>query len=100
MTKFAAVALLAILGSAPAFAASAEVRDAAALSASAPLAVSAGKMLYGTDGKRIGQIYRVTGTGDVQLIVAARLVTVPATTLSEVNGKVTTSLSKTDLNRR
>ena len=100
MTKFVAVALLAVLGSVPAFAASAEVREAAAPSASAPLAVSAGKMLYGTDGKRIGQIYRVTGAGDVQLIVAARLVMVPAATLSDVNGKITTSLTKADLNRR
>lgn len=66
----------------------------------AGVAVTAGKMLYGPDGKRIAQVYRVTSTGDVQVILASRLITVPASTLSDVSGKVTTSITKTDLNRR
>ena len=65
--------------------------------AAAPVEVNAGKMLYAANGYRIAPIYRVTEEGNPQVIMNGRLVTVPASTLSDVDGKVTTSLSKKEV---
>lgn len=65
--------------------------------AAAPVDLNAGKMLYSSNGYRIAPIYRVTNDGNPQVILNGRLVTVPASTLSEVEGKVTTSLSKKEI---
>lgn len=65
--------------------------------AAAPVEVNAGKMLYAANGYRIAPIYRVTADGNPQVIMNGRLVTVPASTLSDVGGKLTTSLSKKDV---
>ena len=65
--------------------------------AAAPVDLSAGKMLYGPNGYRIAPVYRVTEQGDPQVILNGRLVTVPASTLSTVEGKVTSSLSKKEI---
>lgn len=65
--------------------------------AAAPAAVNAGKMLYAANGFRIAPIYRVTAEGNPQVILNGRLVTVPASSLTEVGGKVTTSLSKKEI---
>ena len=65
--------------------------------AAAPVEVNAGKMLYAANGYRIAPIYRVTEDGNPQVIMNGRLVTVPASTLSDVDGKVTTSLSKKEV---
>ena len=107
MNKFVPFALLATVATiavipAAVFAAETnqQVREANSAPAAGGVSVSAGKMLYAADGKRIASVYRVTAAGDVQVIIASRLVTVPASTLSDVNGKVTTSVSKSDLNRR
>jgi hypothetical protein len=104
MTKFAPLAALAALAvlAAPAaiFAAeSSQSVRAATDAASGAVAVNAGKMLYASNGSRIASIYRVTTEGNPQVILNGKLVTVPASTLSDVNGKVTTSLSKTELSR-
>lgn len=63
----------------------------------APVSLSAGQMLYASNGYRIAPIYRVTAEGDPQVILNGRLVTVPAATISDQSGKVTTSLSKKDV---
>jgi len=65
--------------------------------AAAPVEVNTGKMLYAANGYRIAPIYRVTPEGNPQVIMNGRLVTVPASTLSDVGGKVTTSLSKKEV---
>lgn len=65
----------------------------------APVEVNAGKMLYSTDGRRVASIYRVTEEGNPQVILNGRLITVPASTLSDMDGKVTTSLSKREIVR-
>lgn len=65
----------------------------------AAVAVSAGKTLYGPNGNRIASVYRVAADGRVQIILDGKLVTVPAATLSQVEGKVTTSLTKSELLR-
>lgn len=61
--------------------------------------VSAGKMLVASNGARLGAVYRVTEDGSAQLIVDGKLVTIPAATLSVVDGKLTTSLSKSDIRK-
>lgn len=99
MTKFApfaAVAALALVA-APVVAAETQSVQAAA-DAGAGVSASAGKMLYGTNGQRIAAIYRVSA-GNPQVILNGKLVTVPASTLSDVGGKVTTSLTKAELGR-
>ena len=69
------------------------------LEAGAGVQVDTGKMLYSSTGHRIASVYRVTSEGNPQVILDGRLVTVPASTLTEVEGKLTTSLTKRDLAR-
>ncbi len=70
------------------------------LSAIAQEAVATeGKMLVSVDGARLGAVYRVTDDGSAQLIVDGKMVTVPASTLSAVDGKLTTSLSKSEVRK-
>lgn len=72
----------------------------AAVEATAPAAsVTAGKMIYGANGQRIAAIYRVTDSGLVQVILDGKLVTVPNATISEANGKIVTSKTKSELVR-
>jgi hypothetical protein len=58
-----------------------------------------GKMLVAANGARLGAVYRVTGDGSAQLIVDGKMVTVPASTLSVVDGKLTTTLSKSEVRK-
>jgi hypothetical protein len=98
MKKFAVLAALAAVTLAPA--AYAETSQSVrAAGESAGVSVDTGKMLYSSTGHRIASVYRVTSDGNPQVILDGRLVTVPASTLSEVDGKLTTSLSKKDLAR-
>jgi hypothetical protein len=53
-----------------------------------------GKMLVSSDGTRLGPVYRVGADGSAQLIFDGHMVTVPADSLSLVDGKLTTSLTK------
>ena len=61
--------------------------------------IAAGKMLLAANGARLGAIYRVTDDGSAQLIVDGKMVTIPAATLSVVDGKPTTSLSKSEIRK-
>lgn len=103
MKKFAAlaaVATLAVFTAPAAFAGESSQSVRAATDATtAAVAVNAGKMLYASNGQRIAAIYRVTTEGNPQVILNGKLVTVPASSLSDVNGKVTTSLTKSELGR-
>lgn len=92
MNKFVPLALVATI---TLFAAA----PAALHAEAAAVAVSAGKTLYGPNGGRIASVYRVAADGRVQIILDGKLITVPAATLSDVGGKVTTSLSKSELLR-
>ncbi|MFT4047879.1 MAG: hypothetical protein QM661_14465 [Solimonas sp.] len=56
-----------------------------------------GKMLYAANGGRLGSVYRVNTDGSVQLILDGSMRTIPGHTLSLVDGKLTTSLSKSDV---
>lgn len=103
MTKFAPlafVATLALFSLAPAaLHAEASQSVRAAAEAAAPVNIVAGKSLYGANGNRIASVYRVDSQRRVQIILDGKLITVPLSTLSEVNGKVTTSLTKLELLR-
>jgi hypothetical protein len=56
-----------------------------------------GKMLISANGARLAPVYRVGADGSAQIIIDGKLVTVPANTLSSVNGKLTTSLTKSEV---
>jgi hypothetical protein len=56
-----------------------------------------GQMLVAANGSRLGPVYRVSTDGAVQMIISGKMVTVPASTLSSVDGKLTTSLSKSQV---
>jgi hypothetical protein len=91
---FLAVAALATPIAAHAASDSSTVRS----EAGAPVQVAPGKMIYsGT--ARLGSVYRVNGDGNPQVVLDGKLVTIPASTLSNVDGKLTTSLSKKDINK-
>lgn len=99
MKKFATLVAVAAIASVPAvaFAETTQVREATEEAAAGAVSVNAGKMLYAADGYRIAPIYRVTADGNPQVILNGRLVTVPASSLSDAGGKVTTSMSKKEL---
>lgn len=59
--------------------------------------VKRGDMLYTSDGKRAANVYRVTEQGDAQIIYRGKMVTVAGDTLSEIEGKLTTSLDSKEL---
>jgi len=70
----------------------------AAVMAQAPaVAITQGKMIYTSAGQRLAPVYRVNGAGDAQIILNGKLVTIPASTLSEAEGKLTTSLSRKEV---
>ena len=54
-----------------------------------------GQTLLVADSARLGTVYRVGPDGSAQIMIEGRLVTIPADTLSQADGKLTTSLTKT-----
>jgi len=56
-----------------------------------------GKMLVTANGARLAPVYRVGADGSAQIILDGKMVTVPASTLSSVDGKLTTSLTKSEV---
>lgn len=96
LAALATVATLAVVPTAV-FAETTQAVHEATEEASAPLKLNAGAMLYSANGYRIAPIYRVNAEGNPQVILNGRLITVPASSLSAVAGKVTTSLSKKDI---
>lgn len=99
MKKFVTLAALAAVAAVPAaaFAETTQAVHQATEEASAPVQMSAGTVLYAADGARVARIYRLNPQGNPQVIVNGRLITVPASTLSDVGGKLMTSLSKKDI---
>jgi len=96
MKKFAILALVAA-AAAPVVAYAADDSQTVRAEAVAPVKVAAGQMLYAGNGYRLASIYRVNAEGNPQIILDGKLVTVPGTTLSDVGGKVTTSLTKKEV---
>jgi hypothetical protein len=56
-----------------------------------------GMVLVAADGARLGTVYRVGSDGTVQMIFAGKMVTVPASTLSSIDGRLVTSLSRNQI---
>ena len=72
--------------------------DAAPAAPAATAAVAEkGKMLNSANGARLGAVYRVGPDGAAQIIIDGKLVTVPANTISVANGKLVTSLTKSEV---
>jgi hypothetical protein len=65
-------------------------------SPSAALAAK-GQVLVAANGSRLGAVYRVASDGSVQMIIDGKMITVPAATLSSSEGKLTTSLTKSEV---
>ena len=82
MRLFAAALALAVIA-APAF-------------AEAPVATR-GAMLRDANQLRLGRVDQVRPDGSVSLIVGSKFVVVPASTLTLVDGKLTTSLTKKEV---
>jgi hypothetical protein len=104
MKKLASFALLATattLALAPGAVSASENTQSvhAATEEGATVEISSGKMLYGPNGRRIASIYRVTEEGDPQIILNGKMWTIPASTLSEADGKIMTTLTKRDIAR-
>ena len=60
-------------------------------------AAEKGKIVVSSNGSRLGTVYRVGPDGSAQIIIDGKLVSIPASTLSSVDGKLTTSLSKSEV---
>ncbi len=56
-----------------------------------------GTMLYSQDGHRLGAVYKVGEDGSARLILEGKVVTIPADSLSDVGGKLTTTLTKSQV---
>jgi hypothetical protein len=80
----------------PAAAQAAPDAPAASATPAAPVAEK-GKMLVAANGARLGAVYRVGPDGSAQIIIDGKLVTVPANTISIADGKLTTSLTKSEV---
>jgi len=72
---------------------------AAAAVSPAMAEIKKGGYLFDVDGRRIGQIDRVLENGNVWVIYGGEIKTVPAASVSEVNGKATTSLKRADIRK-
>jgi hypothetical protein len=73
------------------------VLPVAAQEAASSSVAEKGKMLVAANGARLGAVYRVGPDGSAQIIIDGKMVAVPANTLSNVNGKLTTSLTKSEV---
>jgi hypothetical protein len=54
-------------------------------------------MLVAANGARLAPVYRVAPDGGAQIILDGKMVTVPATTLSMTDGRLVTSLTKSEI---
>jgi hypothetical protein len=57
----------------------------------------AGQMLRDSRSARVGLVDRVNPDGSVRIILDSRFVTIPASTLTSTDGKLATSLSKSEI---
>ena len=56
-----------------------------------------GSMVVSSNGAHLAPVYRVNPDGSAQIIIDGRMVTIPAATLSMASGKLTTSLTKSEV---
>lgn len=77
--------------------ATATAQEAASTHVATATVAEKGKLLVASNGARLGTVYRVAPDGSAQMIIDGKMVTVPASTLSSADGKLTTSLSKSEV---
>jgi hypothetical protein len=75
----------------------ATAENASSGAGSAAAAVEKGKMVVASNGARLGPVYRVGPDGSAQIIIDGKLVSIPASSLSSVDGKLTTNLTKSEV---
>jgi hypothetical protein len=56
-----------------------------------------GSMLVAANGARLAPIYRIGPDGSPQIILEGKMLTIPAATLSMADGRLTTSLTKSEV---
>jgi sporulation protein YlmC with PRC-barrel domain len=96
-TFIALSAFAALSVATPAFADEVPAAAAPAAAEASSLQAKKGESIYTADGKRLGKIYQIDRAGNPQFIQDLRLLTVPAGTLSRVEGKLTTSLTRKEV---
>jgi hypothetical protein len=69
----------------------------AAIAANQVVHAREGWALYSQDGIWLGSVYKVGEDGSINLILNEKKVVIPAKTLREVNGRLTTKLTKSDV---
>ena len=89
MRKSSLLVLLCMLAAAPAVA-----QTSGSAPAASAVAATKGQMLHDANGGRLAPVDQVTSDGSVQIIFYGKVVTVPASTLSVVDGDLKTSLTK------
>jgi hypothetical protein len=72
---------------------------AAAVATPAMAEIKRGAYLYDANGRKVGQITRVLESGSLWVIYGGEVKTVPAATVSEANGKATTTLTVSDVRK-
>jgi hypothetical protein len=82
MKKFAIGLLLAVAAATPALA-----------------EVKSGATLFDVDGHRLGKIDRVLEDGTVRTIVGTKMVRIPGSTVKDVDGKATTTMTKAQVRK-
>jgi hypothetical protein len=65
--------------------------------AAVPASVLKGHMLTAANGARLAPVYRVASDGSPQIILEGKMVTIPLSTLSVAEGKLSTSLTKSQV---
>lgn len=79
------------------FAAATAIAQESAPAAATTAIASKGQMVVASNGARLGSVYRVATDGAAQIIIEGKMVSIPASTLSSANGRLTTSLSKSEV---
>ncbi len=94
MRLFASLALLCVVAT-PALALETTAAPAEA-AAPAERAPKEGEVLRDAGGRIVGKVYKVQASGNILAIVNRETVRIPADTLSIVNGKLVTTLTKNE----
>ena len=97
MFKSGFAAFAAVLVATTPFNASAQTPGDSPVAPAGGVTAATGKMLYFSTGQRLGVISRLNAAGDPQVIFEGKLVTVPVASLSDVSGKLTTSVARKDV---
>ena len=71
--------------------------EPASEAAAAPASVTKGSMIVAANGARLAPVYRVGSDGAAQIILDGKMVTIPAATLSVSGGRLSTSLTKSEV---